>query len=791
MRTNRSARIAAFLLTTSLVACSSGSPAELLEQAQAAMQSGQIRTAEIHLKNLLQDEPDNVEARLLLGEVLVSLGDGIGAESNLRRAVDLGAAEAEVQLPMLRALAIQGKFEELIERHRIGPALADERELEALMLVAAGWRALGSPASAEAVYRDALEIDPGSAQVQAALAELLMATGRVPEARELIGRILSRDPRNTSALLLRGRLELAALRHDRAEATLREVLELEPRSTPTYFNALAQLVIAQLGQGKLDEAAVASDELLALNPRHPMARYLKANVEVNQGNQDAAERRLEELVADVPNLGDPNRLLGAINLDQGQLGQARMYLQAALSANADDRLARGLLAETYLRQGDIDAVRRLVAGVQADSATADSLLLALAGRASLQVGDAERAETLFDQSEQDIADDPQQAVRLGWIYAAAGELDRARRMLELGISDPGQADDALTYILATIRLQQGDAEGARQMAAQLVSRGENESWRQNLAGGIAFLANDMQMARAAFEAVLETEPENTSAMMNLARVALRSGQQSEAETYLRQVVEIEPEAPMARLALAELAISRGDLDSARNWIAPVPDSPQRALIDGQLAAADGRLEDAAAAFATAFDAAPSAALARGHYVAARRAGLAEPDVVLRRWVDANPDDIDAAFMLGGYELEIGDEDAAVRRFNAIIAVEPGHVGALNNLAWYYGQRGDDQALEMAERAYAAAPENPAIADTLGWLRLRSGDATGALPLLEQAAAGLPNQPEIAYHLAEALAETGEVERAAELLESALGAAAEDTPWRADAERRLALIRESR
>src|SRR5690606_35241300 len=176
---------------------------------------------------------------------------------------------------------------------------------------------------------------------------------------------------------------------------------------------------------------------------------------------------------------------------------------------------------------------------------------------------------------------------------------------------------------------------------------------------------------------------------------------------------------------------------------------------------------------------------------ARRAGLGDADVVLRRWIDANHADFDAACMLGGYDLEIGDEDAAVRRFNAIIAVEPGHVGAMNNLAWYYGQRGDDQALEMAERAYAAAPENPAIADTLGWLRLRSGDATGAWPLLEQAAAGLPNQPEIAYHLAEALAETGEVERAAELLESALGAAAEDTPWRADAERRLALIRESR
>jgi len=783
---NRSACVAAIFLTLSLGACSSSSPAELLEQAQSAIRAGEIRTAEIHLKNLLQSEPDHLEARLLLADVLLDLNDGIGAEANLRRAQELGAAAEVVHVPLLRALGLQGKFQELIDEYQQGPNLTGESAVEALLVVAAAWQSLGSPISAEAAYREALELDPDSARVQAALADLLIAAGRVPEARELIGRILSRDRQNAPALLLRGRLELGALRHDRAEAIFRELLEREPQASPTYFNALAQLVMAQLGQGKIDEAAATSDELLALNPEHPTARYLKATVELNQGDQEAAKRRLESLIADVPNLADPNRLLGAINLDQNQLGQARMYLQAAVSANPNDQLARGLLAETYLRQGDLDAVRRLMSGLQGDPAAVESLLLALAGRATLQTGDAERAAALFDQSEQELANDPQQAVRLAWVYAGAGELERARRMLE--IAQPGRSEEALAYFLAAIRLQQGDTEGARQVAADLVSRGGNEAWRQILAGRIAFLAGDLQMARTAFEEALEADPRNTTAMVNLARVALRSGEQAEAEMRLRQAVEVDPQAQLPRLVLAEIALSRGDVAGARNWIAPLPDSPQRAGIDGLVAAAEGRFADAAEAFAVAFEAAPSTALAQSHFIAAQRAGLVQPDALLRRWVEGHPDDVAAAFILGTYELQSGDEDAAIRRFNAIIAMDPDHVGALNNLAWHYGQSGDEKALQMAERAYAAAPGNPAVADTLGWLRLRSGDVSGALPLLEQAADGLPGQPEITYHLAEALAQSGEVDRAVELLERALEEAAQDAPWRADAERLLAEVR---
>ena len=59
----------------------------------------------------------------------------------------------------------------------------------------------------------------------------------------------------------------------------------------------------------------------------------------------------------------------------------------------------------------------------------------------------------------------------------------------------------------------------------------------------------------------------------------------------------------------------------------------------------------------------------------------------------------------------------------------------------------------AARAHDLQPDDPVIADTLGWLHVMNGNADVALPLLELAAAGLPDSLEVRYHLAVAVVES--------------------------------------
>ncbi|MCX7203474.1 MAG: hypothetical protein NTV17_14750, partial [Burkholderiales bacterium] len=64
------AAMAGLLLSASLMsACGARSTDALLDQAKTALSKQDIKTAEIHLKNLLQQQPDNPDARIMLAEV--------------------------------------------------------------------------------------------------------------------------------------------------------------------------------------------------------------------------------------------------------------------------------------------------------------------------------------------------------------------------------------------------------------------------------------------------------------------------------------------------------------------------------------------------------------------------------------------------------------------------------------------------------------------------------------------------------------------------------------------------
>jgi tetratricopeptide (TPR) repeat protein len=73
---------------------------------------------------------------------------------------------------------------------------------------------------------------------------------------------------------------------------------------------------------------------------------------------------------------------------------------------------------------------------------------------------------------------------------------------------------------------------------------------------------------------------------------------------------------------------------------------------------------------------------------------------------------------------------------------------LNNLAWAYAQTGDfESGLPLARRAWALDRDNPATADTLGWILFRSGvDRAAGLALLERAARGAPTGADIRRRL---------------------------------------------
>jgi uncharacterized protein (TIGR03790 family) len=115
-----------------------------------------------------------------------------------------------------------------------------------------------------------------------------------------------------------------------------------------------------------------------------------------------------------------------------------------------------------------------------------------------------------------------------------------------------------------------------------------------------------------------------------------------------------------------------------------------------------------------------------------------------------------------------DFDNAIQRYRRVLEVSPNNAIALNNLAYALAVRkkSPQEALPLAEKAYAAAKASPNVADTVGWIHHLLGNNDKAMEFLEEALKGHPNA-EVHFHAAAVYAALGQNPKAAEELGRAL------------------------
>jgi tetratricopeptide (TPR) repeat protein len=125
--------------------------------------------------------------------------------------------------------------------------------------------------------------------------------------------------------------------------------------------------------------------------------------------------------------------------------------------------------------------------------------------------------------------------------------------------------------------------------------------------------------------------------------------------------------------------------------------------------------------------------------------------------------------LGAIADGAGDRQRAIAYYRKVLDADSDFAPAANNLAWDYASLDSnlDQALELAQRARRLSPKDPHIADTLGFVMLKRGIASAAVPLLREGVDGLPRSPSTHYHLGLALLSTDQPAEASGELATAL------------------------
>src|SRR6185436_12315249 len=138
-------------------------------------------------------------------------------------------------------------------------------------------------------------------------------------------------------------------------------------------------------------------------------------------------------------------------------------------------------------------------------------------------------------------------------------------------------------------------------------------------------------------------------------------------------------------------------------------------------------------------------------------------------LEKNPKMVSAHMLLGIMHENRKEYEKAQSHYEATLKLAPRFAPASNNLAWLMAERGGnlDVALSHAQTAREAKPDDPHIADTLGWIYYKKNAYLLAVSLLKEAVERLPNNPVTNFHYGMALFKNGDARGAKKSLQTAL------------------------
>ncbi len=151
--------------------------------------------------------------------------------------------------------------------------------------------------------------------------------------------------------------------------------------------------------------------------------------------------------------------------------------------------------------------------------------------------------------------------------------------------------------------------------------------------------------------------------------------------------------------------------------------------------------------------------------------LPEALTEFQKVTEQQPRSVPAHTMVGMLLQATGRDDDAIRSYQRVLDIDETAPVAANNLAWMYaeGKGNLDIALQLAQRAQRRLPEQPEIADTLGWVHYKKEQYTQAVDAFKAALEKDPQNPSYHYRLGLALSKAGDTSGARSALQKAVGA----------------------
>ncbi len=222
-------------------------------------------------EEILACDPDFYGALYLCGSILGAQGRHVDAREHLERAIAQRPEKPLAHFNLAKILLDAGEAEAALSRINayLERAAGDP---EAYAVQGSALLALGRPAEAQAVFDQAIALNPDKPQSHYNRGNSLKAQGRMAAALEAFNKAISLDPRVAAFHLNCGVVVHALERFDEAISCYEAALKLEPDCADAFSNCGISLHATE----RFDEALASFGKAIALDPAHSEARANRA-----------------------------------------------------------------------------------------------------------------------------------------------------------------------------------------------------------------------------------------------------------------------------------------------------------------------------------------------------------------------------------------------------------------------------------------------------------------------------------------------------------------------------------
>lgn len=616
-------------------------------------------------------------------------------------------------------------------------------------------------------------------------AEYNLKLGAWQEAAQHAQFVLTKEKDNVKAHAVLGLIAALGGQQEQAEQAL--VFLQSNHATDLYPELIAAVLYGQ--KNNFIDAQKHLAVALHQEPEHPVALYYSGSLELAQGNLAQAEKAFLAVLHRSPDFAPALAGLGQVYWRGNQADKAVAAYQKAIAVEPDTLLYRQQLIAIYKATGQKDA----------ENAAATEMLYFVPG---VKERSLEQAMELLNRGEYDAT--IKQADTLLHVYK------------QFPVSH---------YLKAVAFINKGDGEAARKSIADFLNAG-SRTVKTHHEAGLCYLAlGDLDKAEEQFKLAIALQPDNGRTFVFLPIIEQLRGHRDRAINGLSLMLAQKEHAPLIHYLQANNYLADGKTDEYRQemqqGVELVPGLKDEGVQSSQpsnsavevannrnlmvLFFLNGWYEQTVRKSAIVLKTRTSDPFALWYHGLARMAQKRYPDAVssLKKLVEIDPKITAPSMQLGQAYALMRDAGNALATFRKATEISPSHAPAYIGMGDMYFQMGNNaeavqsyrkaieihpessqaypplvlllaeqpatigEAKQLAEKAVALTPHDPAALDALGWVYIQQGEPKVGIEKLQQALGAGPQAPYVMYHLGVGYYQDNQPDQAKLWLEAAL------------------------